>query len=323
MKIPTKTDIEKYLRRFDPVGLGSACVERNLTPLNANNHFNWVVRKGGKHYVVRIAKPKGNLPTDIAIEYLTLSLLKGRGIAPQPHWIDSTGFIYPLLIEDFVEGIALKTKPDVSEIKMIARMLARLHNVEMPREIPLVDRSFNSRFSLLEERLKKAIGKPLVRKVAVESNFLPLLPRIKKFFRFASSFADRCPRVFLHGDLYPGNVLITKGGKAVLIDFQKPSVGDPTFDFGNLFVDIGWRKYYPMFGKILVREYLRHHDYPKLAKLFDLRMIERDITSIISEFRDAAAKLPQTNAALGRYFARKRPAWRILLIQQQLERLGI
>jgi len=324
MRIPTKANIERYLHQFDPAGLRGGRIERNLTPTGANNHFNWLVNKGGKKYVVRIAKPKGNLPTDITIEYLALSHLEGTGLAPRPHWIDPAGFLYPLLIEDFVEGKTPSIKPDISDLKAIARTVAKLHQCQMPKNIPLADRGYGPRFKTLEKRLEKALESPLVREAANESGFVSLVPRIRKFFGLASSVADSCPRVFLHGDLYLGNVLIAKKSKrAVLIDFQSPAIGDPTFDFGNIFVDVSWRRHYGRFKDVFLSEYLRYHDYPKLSALFDLRMVERDTTSIISEFRDAAAKLPQTKAAMKKYFDYKRPHWRVRLIEQALGRLGI
>ncbi len=323
MKIPTAADIKKYLNQYNPVGLENARVIRNLTAETANNHWNWLVEKDSRRYVIRIAKPKGNVPPDIAKEYEALFCLKETGIAPRPYWIDITSFSSPLLIEDFIYGRHPKQKPDAREVKAIARTIARLHQIRPPQHFPLADRSYSVRLKILENRLKEAARKPLVRNIIQKSGILKLMPAIRRFFKFASHFADKKPKVFLHGDLYLGNVLINRKGRAILIDFQKPAIGEPAVDFGNIFVDVSWREYYERFRDTFIKEYSRFNNYPKLEELFDLRMVERDTTSLFSEFKEAATKLPQQKVALQKYFLHKHPKWRIELIRKELEKFGI
>lgn len=322
-KIPTKTEIKSYFNRYNPAGLRGAEIVQNLTP-TANNHFNWLLEKKGKRYVLRIAKPGGNMPSNIVIEYLVLRHLEDSGLVPRPYWIDTTNFMNPLLIEEFVEGARLGTKPTLYDLQAVARSLARLHQQAVPAHFPLEDRSYRPRLNKIILRIEQAITQPLVREVTEQCGLLKLMPRIEKFLQSATMFADKKRRVLLHGDMYLGNVIL-KNDEAVLIDWQKPALGEPTFDFGNLFVDVTWRSYYAEFRDDFLEEYLGLHRYASLRqmqKLFDLRMIERDITSLASELKEAA-QLPQKKERVQQYFAYKRPDWRVSLLEEQLEKFGI
>lgn len=321
MKIPTARDVKNYLYERNPAGLRGATVTRDLTAKRANNHFNWVIRKGNRHFVVRMAKPKGNVTPNIRMEFAVLKHLKNTGVAPRPWWLDTNHFAYPLLIEDFVAGKLPGNKLRGKELRAIARTVARLHRLTIPNHLKLEDKNYATRLEILEKRLAEATRKPLISRVAQEIGISSLRPRLKKFFKLAVKLADKKRRVFLHGDLYLGNVIIGKRG-AVLIDFQKPATGDPTCDLGNLFVGIAWRPHYENSRDILVKEYLHHNNYPQLKELLDVRMIERDITSIVSELRDAA-HLPQRKSTLKRYFHHKRPKWRMRLIKRGLDSLGV
>ncbi len=320
MKIPTTKNIRAYLKKFNPAGLGDAKITKNLAPNNANNHFIWLIEKGGKQYVLRIAKPKGgNIAPNIDLEYKILKFLSQTELAPKPHWLDNKNFLYPLLIEEFVGGKRPNEgKPSKEGLKSIARTLSQLHQLPIPSNPKLENRSYKKRLEELKKRLGQALRNQALLKPWAEKIY-ETWPRIIKFFKVAQKFSDSKPRVLLHGDLYLGNIIINKKTEAIIIDWQKPAIGDPTFDFGNIFVGIGWRKHYPKFKRILIDEYYKHFRYSALDKLFDLRIIERDITSIISELRDAA-KLKR-KSEINDYLSKKKFNWRINLIKKNLHKL--
>ena len=60
----------------------------------------------------------------------------------------------------------------------------------------------------------------------------PLLKRADELITAHGLPAE--PTVFLHGDVWPGNIIWTEGGTPVLIDWKTAGVGAPGVDLGEL-----------------------------------------------------------------------------------------
>lgn len=137
-------------------------------------------------------------------EALVLKYLAGKGIAP-----DFVGFLDSALgasvLYRHVDGI-----PWSGAVEGVAQLIARLHQITPPEELP---ETVTSPVSLIAETqaMARAIGLDL-----------PPPPDI-------TTDLPQPTRRFLHGDVVPGNVVVMADGLR-LIDWQCPSIGDPAAD---------------------------------------------------------------------------------------------
>ena len=137
-------------------------------------------------------------------EALVLKHLADKGIAP-----DFVGFLDSALgasvLYRHVDGV-----PWSGAVGGVAHLMARLHQITPPEELP---ETVTSPVSLIAETqaMARAIGKDLSPSPSVMTDLPPPTRR------------------FLHGDVVPGNVVVMEDGLR-LIDWQCPSIGDPAAD---------------------------------------------------------------------------------------------
>ncbi|MEW5805635.1 MAG: phosphotransferase [Patescibacteria group bacterium] len=317
----TKQQLKKYLKQLNPAGLKNARVTKQINPERAS-YFTWLVYDKGKKYLVKIAKPDFDKKEAIVLEYSLLKHLQKTTIAPKAYWLDPSHY---LIIEDYLEGkwphSDPKKEPSEKVIKAMAKTLARLHKIKPPKEIALKQQSYPKPDDF-ERKIREIDKGKYAKPILDKTGFIKFVPRIKRFLSFAEKASRRKRQVLLHNNTYLVNFLIDKQNKARLIDFKAAAIGEPSFDFGNIFVWIGWRKpgYYEKYKNVFLREYQRYHKYPGLAKLFSIQMLERDVASFTSELK--IANQMKVKSAAVKYLKSAKPEWRVELIKKQLEDFG-
>ena len=160
----------------------------------------------GSRLVCKLFTPNTATPlfaNDGTREALALTALVGTDIAPMLLAFQDCS-LGETLIYRHIEGQNWR-----GNITEIAKLMAHLHQQPIPAGLPDV--------TITTQTL---IADGLVMLTSAANDF-PQPPAVKE------QFTSR--RVFLHGDIVPGNILATSDGYK-LIDWQCPAIGDPCAD---------------------------------------------------------------------------------------------
>lgn len=150
----------------------------------------------------------------------------------------------------------------------LARLLRRLHALPVPGGIDLgrVDP-----FVRLEDRIREA-----------ELDNEPrawLLHRLDQLNRAWKALPPGLPECVVHGDAWGGNVAILDNGLALLLDFERTSVGPPEWDLTSTAIERGtfaqlskadYRAYCEAYGGTDVLDW---PGYPVLRDIRELRLV--------------------------------------------------
>jgi len=145
-----------------------------------------------------------NFPTD---EALALKRASALGLAPKP-----IGFFdgeRPVLVYEFCEGEMWH-----GGVGDVARLLRQLRSVETGgfRLVPMTPAEILAEGDAFLARVEPAMRDKLAAT------------------RPAPFEVGAVARSFLHTDIGPGNIIVTKDGRLVVIDWQCPAAGDPVQD---------------------------------------------------------------------------------------------
>ncbi len=160
----------------------------------------------GPSLVCKLYDPSSATPlfaNDGNREALALQTLEGVSIAPR-FVAFRTSAIGESLVYRHIEGNTWQ-----GDLKEIAVLMAQLHQLQPPAALPSLSSAPKSLIVNAQRMLKET-----------ESG-LPAPPSAPDL---------PAPRhAFLHGDIVPGNILVTPKGVR-LIDWQCPAIGDPSLD---------------------------------------------------------------------------------------------
>lgn len=138
----------------------------------------------------------------------------------------SFGFVRSL--DDWLNLEGLKLVDDVpkqASIQGISAAVAALLRLSKQREIS----TYSWYCSLdVEETILTAFD-PL----RVAGQEIPLI----RLWKIGQKAVDECEHIIQHGDMHPGNLLLTSSGNVFLIDFQCAGYGPPFYDLSMLWVN--------------------------------------------------------------------------------------
>lgn len=174
----------------------------------------WRIGQGDHALVCKLFNSDGGtilFPNDIAAESSALRALSGTGLAPVfiCEFKSSRGLC---LIYRYSAG-----RPWRGDVRAVSETLARLHQLPPPAKIRKIHGSADAIHSLGNAILTNCYS-------ARAGNLRSLRPELPD--------CANNSRVFLHGDLVPGNIICGPGG-IVLIDWQCPAIGDPCEDIST------------------------------------------------------------------------------------------
>ena len=205
---------------------------------------------GGRLTIVLRQYGAANLQADphaAVSEYRLLRLLSAAGLpVPRPYYADESCAIVsgPCLLQEFIDGERLDDPPDLSDFAgQLAAFLAGLHDTDFaPADVGFladvsddVARRLGTRPSPADEFLHETAVR-----AALTKSWPPRPVN---------------PRVILHGDYWPGNVLWRNGNLAGVIDWEDALLGDPLADLSIARLELGWL-YGPATMNTFTRQYL-------------------------------------------------------------------
>lgn len=136
----------------------------------------------------------------------------------------------------FVEGGFLGT--DDESLCSLGEVLARMHTIPTSDSFP---REYRMGFGLFEEVIslssKRGLSNPFVDSLSKESR------------RLQEEISLDLPLGILHGDLFPDNVIGSKGCVSAILDLEEAWFGPMCFDIMMAFVGFGWEGSEPIAGR--------------------------------------------------------------------------
>lgn len=164
----------------------------------------------GKVVVKRFASADGNprFPNDPAQEATILKHLAGHGIAPRFLGCETLGPSTYLVYEH------LQGEPWREDVGPIGNLMRRLHRLLPPPGV----RVLKGGSADIEAQVDRILP-----------DLSPSVAQVLRSRRPAKAVSPSERLVLLHGDVVPGNIIVTPDGPQ-LIDWQCPALGDPVED---------------------------------------------------------------------------------------------
>lgn len=263
--------------------------EVELSPLGgeSQSHLNYKALTPTGVLVARVAKEVNLLSfSNLSDEYTLLKLIEKHTVGPRVFAMDLEGFDMPLLLEEYLEGKTFNECEQLPEevfgttIKLIARTSAiSLTQDEFPFKYTYTTYRTNFRaWEMRIEEIRNAIGdEGVAGLVDVTEKVRTALEPLEKTFHAIKP-------EFVYNDVHPGNIMLLKTGDVRFIDWQKVSLGDPSFmlalfakRFGHLWgMDAG------AFTERSLKAYQSEKDTPStFEELFRARILERTVSDAV------------------------------------------
>jgi aminoglycoside phosphotransferase (APT) family kinase protein len=196
--------------------------------------FNMAVFRLGEDLAVRLPRHRGSIaPLEAEIRWV--GMLGRRWTFPMQRiervGVPGPGYPWCWAVTSWLPGELAADRPlDASAARPLGRALAEVHQ-PAPDDAP-----FNSeqsvRLAEREQVLRRVV--PRLTAVGASSGFTVDLDATAAIWRLALAVPDTAPRVWIHADLHPFNVISLDGQFGGIIDWSDISRGDPAVDLGYL-----------------------------------------------------------------------------------------
>ncbi len=206
-------------------------------------NFNYLVRVNNRKLVFKLYPPTEGLffKNSGAGEFKALKLFEHQNldIAPKPILFDDKCTIleYPVLIYEYIEGKNLHFCDH--NVKEVARAFAKLHNLNI---LDLVNtgaldfleerredsNSLINRIEIIWDEYQKKYGQTSP-DFSLFADFVAKVKKISQKNLTKNNLIFAYPKSIIHTDPVPGNFIVN-GDKLTIIDWQNPTIGDPSFD---------------------------------------------------------------------------------------------
>jgi aminoglycoside phosphotransferase (APT) family kinase protein len=230
-----------------------------------------------KMTAVEIAHPSGDRetliirrqpPDAISHEARLLRLLAETDV-PVPAVYDVQQGV---MIQSYINGESVFSPADVkAHVTRMAQMLARIHQIELSeselRFLPSATRHCQAHLDNVPDKPQANMAEPQIRQTLAQH---------------WQTLAHN-PATLLHGDFWPGNVLLQEHHIIGVVDWEDAMHGDPLADLGNSRREMLW-----FFGKEAMQHFTKayqkqmpHLDYSSLP-LWDLCMALNPVGKVSS-----------------------------------------
>ncbi|MEK7453173.1 MAG: aminoglycoside phosphotransferase family protein [Patescibacteria group bacterium] len=260
-----------------------------LTNGNSSNHLNYKVTTSSGLYVARITKPGDLLSySNLADEYTILKMVEDFYIGPHAVSIDLEYFDSPILIEEYIDGISFAElkSPDEEIFKNVISLLNQTSKVNIRSEqfpFKCTYTTYKTNFKVWDFRMKE-IEKLLGEDHFIIQEFRVILKKAEDILKEKDGLLQNSQKEFIYNDVHPGNIFwMNKEKKAKFIDWQKVSLGDPTFMialFARRFNYI-WNEEKASFSNRVLEFYSKEKQINNIEELFYARCLERAVSDMI------------------------------------------
>lgn len=281
--------IEKLRIYLREINIGESSEITELTDGLSNNHLNYKIVTNTGIYVARVTKPGDLLSyTNLPDEYTLLKKIEGHGIGPKAFKIDLEGFDTPVLIEEFVDGVAYANSLPANEEMFDKAVELFVNTSKIPLnfdEFPFkfTYTTFQTNFRAWDMRMGE-----IIKAIGVEHqlviDFSKVINSAKVVLEQNDSLLKNAPREFVYNDVHPGNLFwIAKENKAKFIDWQKVSLGNPAFMIALFARRFGylWGMDQSEFSKKIVTAYQDKKGVSGIEELFHASVLERSVADMI------------------------------------------
>lgn len=193
---------------------------------------NYLLTVGTKSYVVRInIEQQSGEPEQLKREYEILRYLSSKLNVPAPVFLDTdtNTFENGLLLLRYIPGY--QPKPSIKTAKQIARILAKLHNISLPRL------ETNSRFCSYSIASTLELCELLYGRLHNRLNDKTTLEPYGKMLSIAVSAVKKLDQTeledlsIIHGDPVPSNFLVRADNHEIaMIDWETYAICNWTYD---------------------------------------------------------------------------------------------
>lgn len=265
---------------------------RSIKYLGGGNHFNYKFKSGGKELVLRMSNPGAvgvGKMFDVESEFKILMLVEKHHISPKPIALDKTGLGAPLLLESHVRGApyAKFRKLDNSKLKAALALIAKISRIKInPRLLKFKYRNYSVNIKNWNRRIKEIekIGKKYKETEKLASVLRVLSRRAAEILRANEGVLLKTRPEFIYNDIHGENLFwVKKEKKAIFIDWQKVSWGDPSFMLAVFALALESKavESREKFYEKILKEYKKMRNIKNLETLFYLRILEREIANAI------------------------------------------
>lgn len=285
-------EIRDYFLNHNP--LGRSVKIKSIRYLGGGNHFNFKVSTSKKDFVVRISNSEGlgaGVLFDVPDEFTILKLVEKYKVAPKAFVVDLERFSQPSLIEQHVKGSSYGSFPELNK----KRFREALKLIIKINKIKLGPSSFPFRFSYeyyqtnidgWEKRLEEV--KKLGGKNKLMGEFIRasnnIIKQASKILLKNQEILSRSKSTFIYNDIHGENLFwLPKAKRAIFIDWQKVSLGDPSFmpAVFALAFENKVKASREEFFKLVMKKYNKKARIRNFKKLFWLRILEREVANMI------------------------------------------
>ncbi len=285
-----KSSLQEYLEARKPLAQRNIFKIMQLTDGKSSNHLNYKIVTSDGIFVARIVKPGDLLNyTNLADEFLILKLIESYCVGPRVFMIDLEGFQSPILFEEYVDGLLYDKISESSEeiFRTLISLLVKTSEIKLGQHqfpFKFTYTTYMTNFRAWDMRLGE------IEKAGVSNDLLlrykEIIRAVKKYLEGVDSILRSAKKEFIYNDVHPGNIFwLPKEKVAKFIDWQKVSLGDPTFmaalcarRFNSLV-----RANTEDFAEKVLTAYSKQNNIQNFETLFYARILERAVSDMIWE----------------------------------------
>jgi thiamine kinase-like enzyme len=289
--------IKKYLNIEPRKFVGEVSEVRLLTGGNSSNHDNYKVTGKEGSFVFRLARG-GDLINQASLsdEYTILKMVESYNIAPRVFEINLEWPHGVYIIEEYFEGKPLSDfqKLEESVFDKVIHLIVQTSEMRINEDkfpFKFSYSSYVNNFKSWESRLEE-IMKSYPDKQESMKKMKQISDKVKTILQENEDLLSKAPREFVYNDVHPGNIFLNNDGEVKFIDWQKVSLGDPSFMIALLVKRFShlWGIEKKEFRNKVVREYLKLKQIDNLDTLIDMRILERTVADMWWVVRESAKK---------------------------------
>ncbi|MFO7819715.1 MAG: aminoglycoside phosphotransferase family protein [Halanaerobacter sp.] len=232
-------EVENYVRREKFKERLQLTGQLDLSFLAQGEYnLNFLIEADNKKVVLRLnTGSQMNLDNQIKYEYNALRYLEESGVTPKPLLLDDREEELPLgmLVMNYFSGRSMHYREDLLDA---ARVLAKVHDVEVPEEHQLITEPkplsgiWKECSELVPTYLNSELGKYEVKKIIDR-----MVTELDDLRSSEEDIVNLLPYSFVNTEVNSGNFIINEEeDEAYLVDWEKPLVTSPLQDLSHFMV---------------------------------------------------------------------------------------